>query len=483
MKRTILSQTLLVLALLVGGCTEPHQKHPNGGLGGSDGGSPTDGPRDSGDVAQDSPSDEPGAEVDAGDADGERADAVVVAEAGSVSEGKPCSTDSNCGTGFCRDGVCCHESCEGICQACSAAFTNLDNGVCGPVVAGMDPRGVCTDESATNSCGQDGTCDGKSVCRKQGPDHVCAPASCSSDNKFSAAGTCDGSGTCAAGVVMSCGANPCAVTGCAKPCGVDGDCADGNFCANGTCKIKKIVGDTCDGASQCGSGNCSADKVCCASACTDACMACTEALTGQKNGTCAPVQAGKDPKDNCAADDPKSCGHDGTCDGKGGCAYYGANQTCSDPSCNGTKFLREGTCDGKGTCAAVTPVDCQATMCTPNGCKMACTADADCASGFYCASPGAMGSCLPKKSLGAACSSGQCADGACVDGVCCESACQDKCYACSSTLTGQPDGKCKPIQPAKTPQGECAASDASTCGQDGSCDGNGQCRKWSSGTS
>src|SRR5260221_228185 len=56
------------------------------------------------------------------------------------------------------------------------------------------------------------------------------------------------------------------------------------------------------------------EKVGGATACTGPCTACTEALTGQKNGTCAAVQAGKDPKDDCAADMPKTCGHDGTCD-------------------------------------------------------------------------------------------------------------------------------------------------------------------------
>ncbi|MEA2697387.1 MAG: hypothetical protein QOI66_1658, partial [Myxococcales bacterium] len=470
MKPLRLGPALIALAFVINGCGTPRKIHVDGGNDGPDGA------KDRVDVPGDQPT---GSDVDgSSDVPGE---GVVVVPPGSAEKGKPCSTDTDCASGFCRDDVCCADKCEGTCMACAAAFTTLDNGTCGPVVGGMDPRGVCTDQSATTKCGQDGTCDGAGACRKQGPDHVCAPAACSTDGKFTAAGTCDGKGTCDTGMTMACGNVACVITGCAKPCSGDPDCPTGNFCANGTCKIKKIVGEACDNLNQCGSGNCSPDKVCCDTACAGACTACTEALTGQKNGTCAPVQAGKDPKDNCAADDPKSCGHDGTCDGKGGCRYYDSSVACSDPGCTGSTFSPASACDTKGACAPVTPVECGQSMCTPSGCKKMCTSNSDCAAGSYCIT--ATQSCASKKANGIACGGGgECGSGACVDGVCCESACQGKCYACSSEKTGQANGRCLPVTAGSDPDTECDGADSTSCGQDGACDGKGQCRKWASGT-
>src|SRR5258708_11653786 len=109
----------VVLALVIGGCNSPQQKHRDGGgsetLHGPDGG--------------DAP-DLPGSDADGStDADGP---GVVVAPPGSVAQGKPCSKDVDCDSGFCRDDVCCESACEGLCNACSMAFTNLENGKCGP---------------------------------------------------------------------------------------------------------------------------------------------------------------------------------------------------------------------------------------------------------------------------------------------------------------------------------------------------------------
>jgi hypothetical protein len=48
-----------------------------------------------------------------------------------------CRFDADCKTGFCTDGVCCDQRCDGVCQGCSAAHkTTGADGVCGPVPPG-----------------------------------------------------------------------------------------------------------------------------------------------------------------------------------------------------------------------------------------------------------------------------------------------------------------------------------------------------------
>jgi hypothetical protein len=74
-----------------------------------------------------------------------------------------------------------------------------------------------------------------------------------------------------------------------------------------------------------------------------------------------------------------------------------------------------------------------------------------------------------------------CQSGFCVDGVCCSTACTGTCKACNvagsmGTCTNAPSGDL-----ARTPD-MCPKGDVSTCGQDGTCDGHGACRKYPSGT-
>jgi hypothetical protein len=70
----------------------------------------------------------------------------------------------------------------------------------------------------------------------------------------------------------------------------------------------------------------------------------------------------------------------------------------------------------------------------------------------------------------------------CVEGVCCESACIAKCTSCRNTNTGLADGKCAAVNGGLSHATDCTASDPSTCGLDGKCDGAGACRRYPSGT-
>jgi len=88
------------------------------------------------------------------------------------------------------------------------------------------------------------------------------------------------------------------------------------------------------------------------------------------------------------------------------------------------------------------------------------------------------------KGLGQACqSSSECDSTECVDGVCCSSACTAICQACN--VKGS-EGTCTPIPvgmaSARATAPKCATSDSSTCLFDGTCDGNGACRRWPAGT-
>src|SRR6185295_3684747 len=133
-------------------------------------------------------------------------------------------------------------------------------------------------------------------------------------------------------------------------------------------------------------------------------------------------------------------------------------------------------CDGAGTCRAASETTCDPFACGASACRSACATSADCAFAAFCNG----GTCVPKKTTGAACAAaGECASGFCADGVCCDGACNGPCRACN--LTGKA-GACTPIAAGADPANECADAGAASCGTDGVCDGAGACRKYAQGT-
>jgi hypothetical protein len=76
---------------------------------------------------------------------------------------------------------------------------------------------------------------------------------------------------------------------------------------------------------------------------------------------------------------------------------------------------------------------------------------------------------------------GQCANGHCIDGVCCATACTG-CQACSYAMTNQADGTCANVASGRDPHETCTDETATKpCGNDGTCDGQGACRKVGTG--
>jgi hypothetical protein len=77
-----------------------------------------------------------------------------------------------------------------------------------------------------------------------------------------------------------------------------------------------------------------------------------------------------------------------------------------------------------------------------------------------------------------------CANGLCIDGYCCDQLCDpfdpaNKCRACN--VPGS-EGHCIFAESGTDPRGLCDQTDVTTCGQDGTCDGNGDCRLWGAGS-
>lgn len=95
------------------------------------------------------------------------------------------------------------------------------------------------------------------------------------------------------------------------------------------------VGEDCSEADECGSGFC-VDGVCCESACDGSgCEACTKTQTGEDDGVCAPVRAGRNPGDVC----------DYACDGRGACQVGPGEACATDGACATGNCTAEGTCE------------------------------------------------------------------------------------------------------------------------------------------
>src|SRR5208282_5340108 len=75
--------------------------------------------------------------------DGGGAEGSVVGEASNPdgsANGVMCATNGDCQSGYCADGVCCNNACNGTCEKCSLAGTV---GKCSPIPVNTDPDIEC----------------------------------------------------------------------------------------------------------------------------------------------------------------------------------------------------------------------------------------------------------------------------------------------------------------------------------------------------
>jgi len=316
-----------------------------------------------------------------------------------LDDGASCTYAGECTSGHCVQGVCCDAPCDGGCVACIAELkeSGVDDGVCGPVVAGTDPGSDCTDDGGS-SCLLNGLCDGAGACQNYPDSTDCTP----------------------------------------EPCTANEECTSG-FCVDG---------------------------ICCETACSGECEACTAALRGLgRDGVCGPIAAGTDPEEECPADDeyPDNCGRDGTCSGSAQCRRYAVEATtCGPPQC-GDVGVEELLCNAVGECVATPTAECGNFPCVDGACATACSDDTECSIVAHCANQ----TCVSDLDAGSACERDeQCFEGFCVDGYCCDQACNGQCEACD--VDGS-EGTCSAVSGA--PHGSRGACDRGGAECAGTCDG------------
>jgi len=397
--------------------------------------------------------------------------------------GAACGSTNECQSGNCIDTVCCDTPCGGVCQACTNAKKGGGiDGACGSIGAGADPDAECNDQG-TAACATNGFCNGAGACQLYPFGTTCNTASCGGDGvTLNKADTCNGLGQCVDNGMLSCVPSTCAQNACSTICLTDSQCASSAYCNGSTCVGKKTDGLACGGGVQCLSGSC-IDGICCNLPCNGPCEACTAVKKGTGvDGVCGNISPNSDPDNECMSQTSSTCGTTGVCDGFGKCQLHPSATVCTPSSCaaNGFTLHKTDQCNGNGNCIDAGDQDCSPFACNGGACLFTCTVDSQCATGAYCAAP----NCLTKQADGTSCMADkQCSNGHCADGVCCNSACGGTCQACTAALKGfGQNGTCANILVGNDPDSECPDQGALTCGANGSCDGNGACGKYGSGT-
>jgi hypothetical protein len=232
------------------------------------------------------------------------------------SNGTACVAGTECGTGFCADGVCCNEKCDDVCVSCNLTPTK---GMCTPYAADTDPAKECgaklppmaepddagsstTDATADaaassndaaagssdaeppasdaavintpdgglmsmpNACA--GACNGARACKFPDKTKSCGTPFCNTKKEV-AAFVCDGNGGC--GLDLSICTNfTCDDTkgSCRTQCAEHGDCQLGLYCDGAThnCVDKKAISLTCVTDAECKLDHCSTG-ICCNTQC------------------------------------------------------------------------------------------------------------------------------------------------------------------------------------------------------------------------
>ncbi len=169
---------------------------------------------------------------------------------------RPCEDGIECASRHCADGICCDATCDGPCEACTAAKKGHGvDGTCAQVTRGTDPDGECKgDESG--SCAALKLCNGVGSCAVA--TEVCAPYVCAAPT--GCASSCSSNDGCAEGFRCEKGACVATTTGCdgdhtvTTPAGDRVDCAPFRCGADGACKGTCASVDDCAEPSVCDRG-------------------------------------------------------------------------------------------------------------------------------------------------------------------------------------------------------------------------------------
>jgi hypothetical protein len=140
---------------------------------------------------------------------------------------KPCTSPSECDTGFCVDGVCCDSACKETCHSCALPGSP---GRCSEEPLGVDLRGEC---GAALACSR--TCGKGGVCTTSTKGTQCAPSVCTGPSSGKGAAYCVANGVpCPTDeqVPFDCGAYVCdpAFGACRTSCTTTDNCSAGYIC-------------------------------------------------------------------------------------------------------------------------------------------------------------------------------------------------------------------------------------------------------------
>ena len=391
--------------------------------------------------------------------DGDETDTDCGGSCGPCANGAFCAASGDCLSHRCvgaqcqpalctdgvRDGAETGVDCGGPCAPCGSgqgccAGSDCQSAICSGDLCGVSPcaNGVQDGSETDTDCG--GSCPACAAGRhcQIGPD--CASLVCSSATHICLAPLCNDGVKNGAETDIDCGGGTCPACGIAKHCAAGGDCQ---------------------------SANC-ADGVCCNSACTGTCQACTAAKKGSgSDGSCGVIGNGRDPDNECPGT--------GTCNGVGACINPIGTACVSNTECQ-SGSCRDGVCCDT-SCTGL----CQACSAAKKGTGSDGTCgnisggtdpDNECAGTAVC---NGNGTCVSPN--GAACAANaSCQSGFCVDGFCCDTSCTGSCLACSAQKKGSgangvcglvgfgfdPDNECQGAGVCNG-AGGCAAPDGSVC--------------------
>jgi hypothetical protein len=319
---------------------------------------------------------------------------------------------------------------------CQTATCN--NEMCGVenVASGMTcTTGVCDGNGACVECLKDGDCTAPDTCDVA--TNNCVAPGCMNgmmngdETDVDCGGSCN---PCANGDMCGASDDNCVSGNCAggtcAACAGPADCPTDEYCDMGVCVADKANGAACDAAtgdaggdSTCSSGFCETvgggSKLCCNVACEGDCRSCSNADTGQANGTCADATVGEDPRDQCSDGDCTT----GVCAAGGTCGVEAAGFDCgAGPMCMGDALKPQDECNASGTCVAGSPGPCMNNYsCDMTSCFTTCAAQNECAMGSYCilgTAMGTMNTCAVKKATGACNENFECLDDTCTANLC-----------------------------------------------------------------
>ncbi len=352
---------------------------------------------------------------------------------GLLEDGKACTGNGDCKSGFCVDGVCCNGACGGNnqndCLACSREAGAAEDGKCGTRTMGAR----CSDG---NACTLEDACSGETC--------TGVPVVCTAKSQCHEAGTCDPkTGRCT---------TPTRTNG--SPCDDANKCTTGDSCTNGVCGGTVVA---CPAGGACAVSACDPATGMCATApradgtpCDDSSL-CTRADSCQK-GQCV----GSDPV-VCTGD---ACHDPGTCNAGTG--------TCSRPSkpdgtvCeDGNRCTLEDRCTA-GSCVPGMPKSCaSANVCQTAG--VCDPADGQCKGGM------AKPDDTPCDDDNKCTSTDRCQGGLCVGAsVTCPAATTCRTASACNPLTGVCD-------PGAAQNVGLACDDAARCTQGDTCRADGEC--------